>query len=81
MNQDERPVHLVLDCGPGKTVTATPLTDEAWAVHRQAEAEGDARARAAAEQAAADRQRVAALASAHPDPLVQELARRAGVLP
>jgi hypothetical protein len=72
---EERPVHTVVDCSSG-AVTHTPLTDDEWAEHRAA----GARAAAEAEAGAAQRTELAAAAAAHPDPLVRELAARAGLL-
>lgn len=78
---EERPVHVVVDCrGSLKesdwAITETPLTDAEWAEHKQRSAEHAA----GLEAAAAERAQLAALAAAHPDPLVQALARLAGVL-
>lgn len=74
----ERPVRVVADCSTG-TAIATPLSDAQWAEHRQAEADGEARARVVAEQQSAEDEQIRALVDAHPDPLVKLLARRAGL--
>jgi hypothetical protein len=75
MDIEERPVHTVVDCSTGET-THTPLTDGQWSEHRRRAAEHAAAQKA---QAAADAE-LAQTAAAHPDPLVQALARRAGIL-
>lgn len=94
MAEEERPVHVVVDCSPPPApvfdedgneipadvpprVTQMPLSDKEW-VQRQALS-----AQYAADQqlAAATADELAQAAAAHPDPLVQELARRAGILP
>lgn len=72
---EERPVHLEVNLETG-AVTHTPITDQEWDEMRQREQDAIA-ASAAAEQETADL-RVAA--AAHPDPLVQALARKAGIL-
>jgi hypothetical protein len=79
---EERPVHTVVDCSSG-AVTHTPLTDDEWAEHRAAGARAAAEAAQRTElaaAAAAQRTELAAAAAAHPDPLVRELAARAGLL-
>lgn len=74
-NEDDRPVHVVHDVSNGAT-TVTAITDEEWD-------EIDARTAANEE---AERQRLAQdeqlrqQVAAHPDPVVQALARRAGVV-
>lgn len=78
---DERPVHLELDCSPVKLAISTPLGDDEWAAHRQAEVQGEARVQAEAEQRAAEDARIRELVDAHPDPLVKLLAQRAGLAP
>lgn len=74
MDDDRRPVHVTADCAT-QQITFTPLTDEE--VDRQRETE---RAAVAEERARiAEEQRLEELVAAHPDPLVRELARRAGI--
>lgn len=79
MDEEERPVNVVVDCQGSLdqkdwTVTETPLTDAEWAEHRQRSAA------VMAEQAAeaAERAAINAQVDEHPDPLVQLLARKAG---
>jgi hypothetical protein len=73
---EQRPVHVVVDCsGPEWVITETPLTDGEWAEHKRISAEHEA----ATTAAAANRVDLATQVAAHPDPLVQLLARKAGL--
>lgn len=72
--QDERPVHHAYDCSTGET-TVTPFTDGEWAEHRKTAA--TEAASMAALQAEDEALRTAV--AAHPDPVVQALAKRAGL--
>lgn len=71
---DQRPVHVVVDCTSGQ-VTHTPLTDDEWEEHKRAMAEHADRVQSEQQE----RQRLANLVAGHPDPLVQELAKRLGL--
>jgi hypothetical protein len=72
---EERPVRLVVDCSTGES-QYVPMDDSEWAARtrevRQAEADRTAREQRDAELLEA--------VQAHPDPVVQELARRAGLV-
>jgi hypothetical protein len=74
-NEEDRPVHLDHNVTTGAT-TYTPITDTEWDEMEQRERDAIA-ANLAAEQEAA---LLAAAAQAHPDPLVQALAKKAGLL-
>lgn len=74
MDEQDRPVHLEIDCTTG-AVTHTPLTDLEWQEMQDRE-----------QQAVDDyteRQRqdleLRTAIQAHPDPVVQELAKRLGL--
>lgn len=80
MDEEERPVNVVVDCQGSLdqkdwTITETPLTDAEWAEHKERSAA------VMAEQAAeaAERAELAAQVAAHPDDLVRKLARKAGL--
>lgn len=80
MSDEERPVHVTVDCSGisqkrAPVVTSEPVTDEEWA-------EMKARDEAAAEDErirAAEDERIRAAVAAHPDALVRLLAARAGL--
>lgn len=74
-SEEDRPVHLDHNVTTGAT-TVTPITDAEWDAMEQREAEAIA-ATAAAEQELAE---LKAAAAAHTDPLVQALAKKAGLL-
>lgn len=75
MTAEDRPVHLEINCATG-AVTHTVLTDsEMIEYHRTLNNHLDQADRKAAEDAS-----LAEAVSAHPDPVVQALARRAGIL-
>jgi hypothetical protein len=77
MSEDEeRPVHRVVDCATGQAVD-TPLTDQEWAEHK---ARSTAHAQSLTEASAAEVEFQAAVA-AHTDPVTRELARRLGIRP
>jgi len=74
-DEGQRPVHLTVDVGQG-VVMEMSATDAEWD-------EIDARtAAAAAAQTArqAEDEQLRAAAAAHPDPIVQVLAKRVGIL-
>jgi len=74
-NEDDRPVHLDVNLDTG-AVTHTPVTDAEWL---EIEARGAA---AVAEEMARHRQdeQLRQAVADHPDPVVQALAKRAGVV-
>ncbi len=74
-DETDRPVHLEHNLTTGAT-TYTPISDAEWDEMEQREAEAVAAA-AEAEKEAAE---IRAAAEAHPDPLVQALAKKAGLL-
>lgn len=83
MAEEERPKHYVYDHETGEEV-ATPVSDEEWDEIKRKQVEADAEWAAArakeeadAAQAEADRQTLLN----HPDPAIQALARRAGIVP
>jgi len=73
-SEEDRPVHLVIDVSKG-TRTEIPITDREWdEIEQRGRNQMDREAAEAAEAAA-----TAAAVAAHPDPLVQLLARKAGL--
>lgn len=73
-DEGERPSHIIVDVGQA-VVMEMPVTDAEWDAI-------DAQTEAAVEQhrsRAAEDERLRAAAAAHPDELVRELARRAGL--
>lgn len=74
MTQDERPVHVDIHVPTG-AVTHTPITDEEWDAMRAATEQAWAAERREFDKTAELRAAVAA----HPDPVVQALAARAGL--
>jgi len=74
-NEDDRPVHLDVNLDTG-AVTHVPVTDAEWL---EIEARGAA---AVAEETARQRQdeQLRQAVADHPDPVVQALAKRAGVV-
>jgi hypothetical protein len=72
---EERPVHTVVNCETFE-VTHTPMTDQEWELHKAQSAKHD---QDLARQQQDDRDFQAAVA-VHPDPLVQEIAKRVGLL-
>lgn len=74
-DESQRPVQRVVDRVAG-TVVDTPVTDAEW---DELDAHVASAAAAAESQAAADASLRAAVA-AHPDPVVQALAQRAGLV-
>lgn len=75
MLDEERPVHTEVNVTTGET-THTPISDEEWADLKQREAD----AIAAAEKQEQEDQALRAAVAAHPDPVVQALAKRAGLI-
>jgi hypothetical protein len=73
--EQERPVHVDINVSTG-AVTHTAVTDEEWDELRRREQE----AVAAEAQQAADDDALRAAVAAHPDPVVQALAKKAGLL-
>jgi len=74
-NEEDRPVHLVIDVSKN-TSTEVPVTDEEWDELERAGQEN----LAAQQAAAADDDALRAAVQGHPDPVVQALARRAGLV-
>ena len=74
-SEEDRPVHLDHNVTTGAT-TMTPITDAEWDAMEQRERDAIAE-NAAAEQEAVE---LRAAAAAHTDPLVQALAKKAGLL-
>lgn len=74
-NEDDRPVHVEINVSTG-VVSHTPVTDQEW---DEIEARGAALVEAEQRQQAEDEALRQAVAE-HPDPVVQALARRAGVV-
>ena len=72
---EERPVHSELNLTTGEEIH-TPVTDEEWADMKAREAQALLDEAEKAKEDAALREAVAA----HPDPIVQELARRLGLM-
>lgn len=94
MAEEERPVHVVVDCTPPPLVVlgedgepvpvdaAPRVTVTPLSDEEWAEHRRRAEEHAAAQQAEAEQAaELAASAAEHPDPLVRMLARRAGILP
>lgn len=75
MTDEERPVHTEVNVETGET-THTPITDEEWADLKQREAA----AIAATKQQEQEDQALREAVAAHPDPVVQALAKRAGLV-
>ena len=73
-NEDDRPVHVVHDLSTGAT-TVTAISDAEWDEIDQRTAQ----AVAAEQQRLAEEQQLREAVDAHPDPVVQALARRAGL--
>lgn len=73
-NEEQRPVHRNVDVLTGE-VTETPISDEDWDAMDSREA-ADAERRAAQQ---AEDEALRAAVAAHADPVVQALARRAGL--
>lgn len=74
--EEQRPEHLVIDCSRSVEPVRIPLSDAEWEQQK-------ADVRAAQEEIAAREQREADLRETvqnHSDPVVQELARRAGII-
>ena len=71
--EEERPVHLVVDCSTNEA-TEVPLTDEEWEEHKQRSQE---HAEYTVLQAEKRRQNQEA-ARNHPDPLVRAMAEELG---
>lgn len=74
-NEADRPVHLEHNVSTGAT-TVVPITDQEWDEMERREAEALAEAAEAEKQATELR----AAAESHSDPLVQALAKKAGLL-
>jgi len=73
-DEADRPVHRDYNVSTG-VVTNTPVTDEEWDEMERRDA---AELKRRQTQALADEQ-LRAVVAAHPDPVVQELARRSGL--
>lgn len=74
-NEEDRPVHVDFNVSTG-VQTETPITDAEWDEMERREAEAIA-AESASEKEGVDLQ---AAAQSHPDPVVQALAKKAGLL-
>lgn len=74
-DEETRPVHVAYDCSTGEG-TATPVTDDEWAAIKQGEKDAEA-ALAAEAQKSAD---LANQVQERNDPLLTELAKRAGII-
>lgn len=72
---EERPVHSEFNVATGEE-THTPITDQEWADMRQREQD----AIAAEKVRVAEEEALRTAVAAHPDPVVQALAKRAGLL-
>jgi hypothetical protein len=74
MDTEERPVHAEYNCTTGE-YGEVPLSDEEWDAHKQRMA--DAAAQLVEQQE--EEERIRGLVENHPDPLVQILAKKAGL--
>lgn len=74
MDDEERPVHLIIDVSTGAE-TYVPVTDAEWDQMRQRQADAATEEARKATEAAS----LAQQAAEHPDPLVRALADRAGL--
>lgn len=75
MTEEERPVHVVVDCSTGES-TETPVSDEEWAAIKQGEVDNTAAQEA---QQKADEELKNQVLQRN-DPLLTALAQRTGIL-